>query len=119
MLSKKLPPYGKQLLSLLERKGRLQNDIFLFIGEQAWQKGSNFSNRGQAVLVLPSNETPELYTWPVRGYDVLVIVTSLIDSKRLIQTVGALSLAGANIVRVVLFPDNNRIIVYRRKAYGI
>lgn len=117
---KRLPPYGKQLVRLLEKKDHLQNEIFLFIGgKEAWQKGQNFSNRGKAVLLLPSTEQPELYTWPVYRCDLLVIVTSFVESNYILRTVHALSLFGARVVRVILPPDQGRIVIYKGEAYAI
>ena len=86
------------------------------MGKEAWQKGRNFSERGQTVLVLPPDETPELYIWPVDNCDVLAMVTSPIAPHIIKQTAHALLLSGARVVRVLLPTHKNKLVVYRRQA---
>jgi len=75
-MPKKLAPFGKKLATLL-MSGKLPlNNVFIFIGNLAWQKGVAFNN-SHYVLILPP-ETPDVdaFIWPVKGCYPLVFDTS-------------------------------------------
>lgn len=91
-----LPPYGKVLKSL-----NPTNDVFLFVGQHAWQKAKNFQLQRPGTLCLPAYLDPFEFEWPVCGYDILVIDTGYCDQDY-IETIAACLLSfEANIVRYV------------------
>lgn len=113
---KNLPPFGKLLAERLKKKDHLNNDIYLFLGSSAWQRAKNFYIRGQAVLVLPIDDTPEIYNWPVRGCEVLVVITSELPAHVVELTAQALLSAGAEVARVLLAWSGQMPAIYRRSA---
>ncbi len=108
---KKLPPYGKKLKELLAQGKKPRNSIFLFLGINAWQSAKAFSHI-QQVLVLPPDESPYSFDWPVKECSVLAFDKGGLAPDDIEQTAHALLLAGAASVHVILF--NYRLVVYRR-----
>lgn len=73
----KVPPYGKPLKALLQSGQLPDNSVYLYIGNQAWDKGKLSSySRPTRTLILPPKYHPLLYDWPVSGCDILIIETS-------------------------------------------
>ena len=69
---KPLPPFGRRLLVALQCGHKPKNDIFLFVGQNAWQNAKYFYN-WQDVLILPPHHHPDEFNWDVvRGLSVLV-----------------------------------------------
>lgn len=108
---KKLPPYGKQLAENI-REGKLpKNDIYLTLGFRAW-KAARIYALSQTVLLLPSDESPYHFEWPVTNLSVLLIDTGKVAEHLIKQTAHALLLAEASIVRAILL--NGSLVIFRR-----
>lgn len=81
---KKLPPYGRPLADLIKKGFRPNNDINLFIGNKAWQKGNSFSiTCPTRTLVLPPWLSPFDYHWPVKQCGILLFDTGYADKTYL------------------------------------
>ncbi len=68
-----LPPYGRQVLARLERDEH--PNIWLFGGGRAWEEArwhNQYIGRGTAML-LPLNEDPYYYYWPVKGLTLMLV----------------------------------------------
>jgi hypothetical protein len=93
----KLPPFGKPLKALLDEGKFPNNAVYLYTGNNAWRSGSNtVISRPNRTLILPPNESPFDYDWPVNGCDILLIETSK-QSKDYRETLAMVLLsAGAN-----------------------
>lgn len=116
-----LPPFGKTLQIMLQQRKYPKNDVFLFLGANAWQQ-ANYFRCYQTILVLPIDVDPEHYCWPVAGLSVLAIDTSdpkadmteQLDKSYIRKLAYLLLKAGALIVRVIL--STKALVVYRRDA---
>ena len=65
-IKKILPPYGK----LVDKS---KNELIVCTGSGAWQRAKSKAWFGHTPkLVLPLNENPGRYRWPVNGRNVLV-----------------------------------------------
>jgi len=99
---RKLPPFGKPLALFLDTGGRLENDINLFFGHKAWEKGKSFSQMYPCrTLTLPPWDHPCHYFWPVKNCDVLIFESGYADESYITDLAGALFEHSANIVRCV------------------
>jgi len=99
---KKIPPYGKPLFDLLSSGSRPKNDINLFIGYKAWEKGKAFSiSYPCRTLTLPPWCNPVVYCWPVQDCDVLIFDTGYAEERYLTDLSGALFEDGASKIRCV------------------
>lgn len=101
----KLPPFGKPLYELLQLNSRPNNDIYLFIGKNAWNEGKTSSLiRPERTLILPPFDSPFLYNWPVNECGIL-IYDSGESTKEYIEDIAICLLQSqAEIVRVIA-PD--------------
>lgn len=108
---KQLPPFGKSLQALLQQGTKLKNNIFLFLGINAWNAAQNVM-RNQHVLVLPPDHLPTEYEWPVQNYSVLAFDTGGLEPEFIEKTAHTLLVAGATDVYVALF--NHKLVIYRR-----
>lgn len=105
-------PYGKILAEQLKIGNKPRNDIFLFLGKDAWKRAKQFYFSGQTVHILPENKIPEQYIWPVYSFPVLVFDMNMEDENEAILKRLALQLlkSGASCVRIIN-PYNNRPMV--------
>lgn len=109
----KSPPFSKPLRELLQSGQSTDNSIYLYIGDYAWDKGKNSSiMRPSRTLILPPNESPLVYDWPVYGCDILLIETSLFDTDYIEHFVHLLLSYGAT--KVVLIAVNLLITTYKK-----
>ena len=108
---KKLCPYGKQLQENIAKNGLPRNDIFLFFGKNAWRKATSFAIQ-QAVLVLPDNESPYQYFFPVENCSILAVATSPVPIHAIKQLAHCVLSYRALIMRAIL-PDGS-LVIYRR-----
>lgn len=77
---KKLPPFGKNLF-LMQQQGIVPtNDIFIFVGRNAWQKASNFHISRPTTTCLPPYHGASFYAWPVKDCDVIIFDTSMAET---------------------------------------
>lgn len=99
---KKLPPFGKGLNALIESGQRPNNDVLLFIGNNALSKGNGFSvSYPDRTLVLPPWLSPETYYWPVIGCDALITDTGFAEDDYIEDLVLCLFAHGANVCRFI------------------
>lgn len=105
-----LPPYGLKILKILRAKQLPTNDIFLFVGDGAWES-AKIHSQSQAVLLLPQGESPYNYLWPVEGCSVLTIIKSEVDSHIIKQLAHVVLSSGATVMRAIL--PNFSLVVYR------
>ncbi len=100
----KVPPFGKPLKELLQSGELPTNSIYLYIGNKAWERGKKSSiSRTSRTLILPPNESPLIYDWPVNGCDILMIETSPIDTESIEHLVAILFGNGATKVTLISF----------------
>ena len=111
LLKKRLAPFGRELEKQLATGMKPRNDIFFCLGKHAWEKAKHFANT-HAVLVLPPNESPYDYEWPVAGCSVLIFGTSPLPISYIEATAYCLLTANAEIVRASLYESS--FAVYRR-----
>jgi hypothetical protein len=101
----KIPPYGKPLKALLEAGQIPGNDVYLYIGSHAWEKGLlSAITKPDRTLVLPPNHLPEQYEWPVNGCDILIIESSSLERSLVEDIVYVLFISGAKQV-ISISPD--------------
>lgn len=111
---KKLPPYSHNLIEKFKHNELPKNDVFVFIGKNAWQSAKIFS-LSQTVLLLPPRESPYKYQWPVINLQVLVVNTGDVQDHLIKQTAHALLSSGAAIVRVIEKTTGSMTIFRREK----
>ena len=115
MQRKKLPPYGKPLRDFLKSGGKLDNDVYLFIGNDAWEKGKSFSiTQLRRTLVLPPYDCPTNYLWPVRDCDILIFDSSLCDDDYIEDLMLTLFACEANIVRYTSLVEPIYLSTFKR-----
>jgi hypothetical protein len=111
----KIPPFGKPLRDLIASGGKHDNDIYLFIGQKAWDRGKSSSiSRPTRTLILPPGDSPLIYHWPVNGCDILLIETSPVDTDYIEHFVNTLFSYGSNIVRLM---SNNLSLTIHKKDF--
>jgi len=109
----KLPPYGKPLRDLLQSGQLPSNDVYIYIGDKAWDKGKMSSySRPSRTLILPPNQSPLAYEWPVSSCDILLIETSQLDTEYIENFVQILFDHNAN--KVILISTNMLTTIYKK-----
>ena len=109
----KPPPFGKPLKALLENAQLPTNSVYIYIGNKAWEKGKNSSvMRPNRTLILPPDESPLAYDWPVNGCDILMIETSKLDKYYIEWIVDTLFAYAAN--RIVLISVEMLSTIYKK-----
>lgn len=114
-MAKSLPPFGLRLKRYLATGKKIQNNCWLFLGVNAWQKAKAFSET-QHVLCLPYGAEPEEYDWTViNGLHPLLIDCGGDFDAGIIRKLAYLLLAaGATpAVHVILF--DKRMVIYRKE----
>ncbi len=67
-------PYGKVVEALIDQRPY----IFIFIGKNAWKRARSFKDPYfPSTLVLPPNDSPFAYSWPVKDCEVYVLDTDV------------------------------------------
>ena len=85
---KKLPPYSKALHQLQKESKRPSHPVYLWIGEDAWNKGASLSiDFPFTTLALPENEQPMGYHWPVKDCVVAIVDTSSRENEDYIDKI--------------------------------
>jgi|SRR5579859_1064062 hypothetical protein len=97
----KLPPFGKYLYCLLSEDKSPVNDVYIFIGNKAWEKAKGFQVIRPTTMCLPITNEPDDFQWPVINCDVLLFDTSLSSEKRIEKLAACLFRDRANIVRYI------------------
>ena len=89
-MTKRLPPYGQDYLDTLPSSG-----IQVAIGPTGWA----FAKRDRRIImVLPFDEDPQGYRWPLNKNGALVHERGQYDDRRLIAVAKALLEAGSPFV---------------------
>lgn len=109
---KKLAPYGRHLKEMLENDQLPLNDVYLFIGDHAWQTGKEWTLMRPTTLILPPHQNPHYFYWPVKNCDVLIFDTSSSNLETIEQLVIILFAYQANIVRFI--STNNLLTVFKK-----
>ena len=91
----KYAPYSKQTI----QAGTPTNDVRVFAGIDAWRQAKENSYPWR--LVLPLDDNPNLYKWPVVNADVLLFDCGQITDNDLQTLACTLLVNGANVVRVI------------------
>lgn len=109
----KVPPFGKPLKELLQSGQLPNNNVWLYIGDKAWEKGKSSSiARPSRTLILPNGHNPLDYNWPVNGCDILIIETSPVDTEFIEHFVNLLFAEGA--IKVTLISVNLLSTIYKK-----
>lgn len=103
----RLPPYGKEVEQAV-REGRFTN-VAVFAGPSAWARAtSRRRTHGPAsTLVLPPNEPPASYRWPVIPGGVMVVAG---DRKSALELAQAIVSDGTPLA-FAIFGDCDAVIV--------
>ena len=82
---------------------RAFSEIRVYTGVRAWRLRANHAAAmpDRAMLLLPPGDPPEIYSWPVVGYEVLVIDTGGTPENMLRKLAYRLLCDGARVVRIV------------------
>jgi hypothetical protein len=109
----KLPPYAKPLKDLIDSRLRPNNDVYVFIGKDAWTKGKSFSiSYPERTIAIPPWQSPESFIWAVKQCDILIVDTGFADASYIHELVYCLYENGANNVRLVT-PDFS-IVLFKK-----
>ena len=109
----KVAPYGKPLKALLESGQLPNNSVYLYIGDKVWDKGKlSAISRPTRTLILPPNESPLAYAWPVSGCDILMIETSPVETEFIESFADILLSYGAT--KVTLIQTDLLSIIYKK-----
>lgn len=109
----KLPPYAKPLNELINKGFRPNNDVHLFIGQHAWEKGRIFSNRfPERTLIIPPWLPATNFIFPVKQCDILIVDTGFANADYIHELVYCLYRDAANNVRLIT-PDYS-IVLFKK-----
>ena len=108
-----LPPFSKRLDEFLSAGNHPENDVFIFCGNNAWEKASALHKR-LFVICLPLNEHPKKFRWPVRNCSVLIFHSGGLNAQQLEEFVYFLFVSGATIVHVDQM--HTKLFVYRKET---
>lgn len=112
IINKKFPPYGKKLFEFYREGIKPSNDIFIFLGDDAWKRAKLFLEIHWTTLLL-NDSKPNEYRWDfVRGSSVLIFDTSEVGSEIIRHLAYELLRWGAT--RVVVILVNYTLIVFRQ-----
>lgn len=106
----KLPPFGKYLANLDYPP---KNDVYIFIGCNAWKDATDFQISRPGTMCLPPYHDPSQYKWPVSNCDILVFDTGYCDDNYVEDLALCLLINGANIVRYV--DTEQQLIIYKKE----
>lgn len=106
---KSFPPYSRKLANALLSGKIPPNDVYLFVGYNAWNKAKAF-NESHYSLCLPPYEPATNYEWKVAGCSILLFETGNLDAIHIEETAYCLLSAGATIVRAI--DSNYEMAVY-------
>lgn len=109
-----IPPFGKPLYDLIKEGCRPKNSVYLFIGKNAWQRGrSSAVMRPTRTLILPPDENPINYDWPVIQCDILIFDTGECTEHYIDLLVFQLLKNNADVVRCIA-PDFTYFGTYKK-----
>ncbi len=98
----KIPPYGWALHQLQRNGLRPSNDVYVFIGNKAWQKAKEFSSiYPKRIMMIPPWLSANDYNWPVKACAVLIFDTGYAEIDYVDEIAKRLFKEGASHVRSV------------------
>jgi hypothetical protein len=74
---KRLPPFGREYLS----RAPLVEGPWILIGSEAWREAYVRRETGATVMVMPGDEVPSTFRWPVSGEYVTVLQSGLLSDE--------------------------------------
>jgi hypothetical protein len=102
MKNLKTPPYGKPLKDLIDSGYKPNNSVYLYSGQQAWERAKQRSiSCPERLLILPPYHCPTIYHWPVKQCDILIIDTGFAEVEYIDDLVFCLYTEGASVVRSI------------------
>ena len=104
-------PYGARLYHALKNGYPLDNSIYLFCGNNAWNKSQAFVNMRTLLLCLPPFLSANEFYWPVQDADVLIFDTGNSDIPYIEEIAHVLFEHGAKVIRANMRDDS--LIVYK------
>ncbi len=114
MLKKKLLPYSQPLYRLIESGHAPSNDVNVFIGNRAVDKGAKFAfSHPERTLALPPWHDPSGYDWPVKECDILVFDLGYAEPDYLHDLAFCLYESEARIVRMI--SPYSKLTVYHKE----
>lgn len=100
----KIPPFSNHLKDFLQSGQIPDNNVFMYIGIYAWDKGKSSSIcRPSRTIVLPPSHSPLSYEWPVEKCDILIIETSQQTQQYIEDIVQTLFFYEANKVSLISY----------------
>lgn len=101
---KKLPPFGKIQ--------RVQSEIFIFIGRNAWKKASSFQAQRPGTLCLPAYISPYDFNWPIKDSDITIFDTSWCSDDYIEDVVKCLFVYGAN--KIAFINSDYQFFIFKK-----
>lgn len=116
VMNKKLPPFAKKFVAESQRGIKPDNDIFIFLGDDAWRKTRAFLILHWVTLLPNDDLHPENYCWSfVNGNSVLVAETSHTDYQIIRRLAFELLTAKATMVCVIPL-NQNAVFFHNRRS---
>jgi hypothetical protein len=100
---KKLPPYGRDYLS----KSPLVEGAWILAGSEAWREAWRYRDNGATVMVMPDDDSPSDYRWPVSQEFVTIFQAGCLTEEKLTQ-----------LARELLYSGNARAVFFHGE-YGL
>lgn len=117
MQRKKNVPYSKPLAELIKSGFAPNNDVNIFIGNDAWRKAGVFSiSYPERTLALPPWHNPFHYYWPVRECSIIVCDTGYAEPDYLYDLAECLYEHGADKVHLIT-PDYKFITYHKEECH--
>ncbi len=114
MIEKKYPPYSKPLHELIKKGLSPRNDVYLFIGNKAWERAKGWSKMyPERTLMLQPWLSAFDFIWPVQECDILIIDTGYAESDYVDELAESLFLHDASKIRFINTDD--KLIVYHKE----
>jgi hypothetical protein len=105
----KLPPFAKQM-------NPDAREVWLYFGGDPWPAAKCRAARKLPVLLLPPDQNPEAFRWPVAGKQVLMIQQGGIEIQKIPAFASLLFSYGASVVRCIY--GEGDFVSYERKSCG-
>jgi hypothetical protein len=106
----KFPPFGQKLYESLCTNGIPKSDVYIFVGDDLWEK-TKLHNYSRFALYLPPSHVPDEYTWPVTNCTILIFDVGNTMSKEQWERFAYLLFEdGANLVHGYSMTKNGDLI---------
>lgn len=105
---RKTPPFAKRALMLKRAGAKPTNTVWIHVGIKAWEsakiRNQAFEDKVLQHFVLPSDEDPQAFEWPVKDNDAIIDQSSTVEGAKMKELVEQLLLQGARLV-ILIRPD--------------